>query len=79
MSAEKYDALTVDDCLRAMWKVCTDDDGPDIGTIQDQWWSVRVTCAHGHARGVSNGPMDLSNAFRRALQRFDDLHATRQP
>lgn len=66
----------------------TEDGYVQFDAASDQWWVVFVQCSHSDvhykhdapvasyscARGPSNGPMDVSSAFERALEEFRRYH-----
>jgi hypothetical protein len=71
-------SLTPDQAIAVFWALAdnAECDGVTFEARSDQWWRVTATCRHGRYSGVSNGQLDVSRAFERALMRFREQHAT---
>jgi hypothetical protein len=74
-------AVNADAALAAFWTLADNEecDGLTFEARSDQWWRVVATCRHGSYSGVSNGPLDVSRAFGRALERFREQHPAVSP
>lgn len=70
--------MTPDEAIAEAWKV-TDNaecDGVTWTAASDQWWRVTASCLHGKYSGTSRGPMDVSTAFARVVEKLAAAHST---
>ena len=68
--------LTPDEVIAKAWEIAGNDecDGVTWTAGGDQWWQVSASCLHGKFSGTSKGPMDVSRAFTRTLEKFTEAH-----
>jgi hypothetical protein len=68
--------MTPDEVIAKAWEITGNDecDGVTWTAASDQWWRVTASCLHGKYTGTSAGPMDVSTAFARVLERLAAAH-----